>query len=126
MRKFLSKRRQRLKKALQQLPKRRQRLKKALQQLPKRRQRLKKALQQLPKRSIDSKRHSSYAAHSSDTSWPGAELLLRNSQLSRQGLPTRQQAFDDAIAELDTLNEDSYKDSTLIMQLLRDMWSGRA
>jgi len=31
-----------------------------------------------------------------------------------------EQAFDDAIAELDTLNEDSYKDSTLIMQLLRD------
>merc|ERR1712108_114672 len=30
------------------------------------------------------------------------------------------QAFDDAIAELDPLNEDSYKDSTLIMQLLRD------
>jgi len=30
------------------------------------------------------------------------------------------QAFDDAIAELDTLTEDSYKDSTLIMQLLRD------
>ncbi|XP_028652713.1 14-3-3 protein beta/alpha-1-like [Erpetoichthys calabaricus] len=30
------------------------------------------------------------------------------------------QAFDDAITELDTLNEDSYKDSTLIMQLLRD------
>merc|ERR1712200_303550 len=30
------------------------------------------------------------------------------------------QAFDDAIAQLDTLNEDSYKDSTLIMQLLRD------
>ena len=33
------------------------------------------------------------------------------------GIP---QAFDDAIAELDTLNEESYKDSTLIMQLLRD------
>jgi 14-3-3 protein epsilon len=30
------------------------------------------------------------------------------------------QAFDDAIAELDALSEDSYKDSTLIMQLLRD------
>ena len=29
-------------------------------------------------------------------------------------------AFDDAIAELDSLKEDSYKDSTLIMQLLRD------
>ena len=34
------------------------------------------------------------------------------------------QAFDEAIAELDTLNEDSYKDSTLIMQLLRDNVSG--
>ena len=30
------------------------------------------------------------------------------------------QAFDEAIASLDQLNEDSYKDSTLIMQLLRD------
>jgi 14-3-3 protein epsilon len=39
------------------------------------------------------------------------------------------QAFDDAIAELDTLNEDSYKDSTLIMQLLRDnltLWTSDA
>lgn len=29
-------------------------------------------------------------------------------------------AFDEAIAQLDQLNEESYKDSTLIMQLLRD------
>merc|ERR1711860_298887 len=39
------------------------------------------------------------------------------------------QAFDDAIAELDTLNEDSYKDSTLIMKLLRDnltLWTSDA
>merc|ERR1711976_1064998 len=38
-------------------------------------------------------------------------------------------AFDDAIAELDTLHEDSYKDSTLIMQLLRDnltLWTSDA
>ncbi|KAJ6449899.1 14-3-3 protein, partial [Mycena sanguinolenta] len=30
------------------------------------------------------------------------------------------QAFDDAIAELDTLSEESYQDFALIMQLLRD------
>merc|ERR1711981_373875 len=38
-------------------------------------------------------------------------------------------AFDEAIAELDTLNEDSYKDSTLIMQLLCDnltLWTSDA
>jgi len=29
-------------------------------------------------------------------------------------------AFDSAIEKLDTLNDNSYKDSTLIMQLLRD------
>lgn len=38
-------------------------------------------------------------------------------------------AFDEAIAELDNLKEDSYKDSTLIMQLLRDnltLWTSDA
>ncbi|KVH87919.1 14-3-3 protein 7-like [Cynara cardunculus var. scolymus] len=30
------------------------------------------------------------------------------------------QAFDEAITELDTLDEESYKDSTLIMQLIKD------
>jgi len=39
------------------------------------------------------------------------------------------QAFDDAIAQLDSLSEESYRDSTLIMQLLRDnltLWSSDA
>jgi len=38
-------------------------------------------------------------------------------------------AFDNAIAELDHLKEDSYKDSTLIMQLLRDnltLWTSES
>ncbi|GAB9468791.1 hypothetical protein Gpo141_00006098 [Globisporangium polare] len=37
-------------------------------------------------------------------------------------------AFDDAIAELDTLSDESYRDSTLIMQLLRDnltLWTSQ-
>lgn len=45
-------------------------------------------------------------------------LSIREEQLFKSKLLS--QAFDEAIAELDTLNEDSYKDSTLIMQLLRD------
>ncbi len=38
------------------------------------------------------------------------------------------QAFDDAIAKLDSLDEESYKDATLIMQLLRDnltLWTSQ-
>lgn len=41
------------------------------------------------------------------------DLLLPADRLAKK-------AFDEAIAELDSLSEDSYKDSTLIMQLLRD------
>jgi len=46
-----------------------------------------------------------------------------------QACTLAKQAFDDAIAELDTLSEESYKDSTLIMQLLRDnltLWTSDA
>jgi 14-3-3 protein beta/theta/zeta len=37
-----------------------------------------------------------------------------------QACQLAKKAFDDAISEIDNLQEDSYKDSTLIMQLLRD------
>jgi len=39
---------------------------------------------------------------------------------TKEACDLAKKAFDDAIAELDTLDEESYKDSTLIMQLLRD------
>lgn len=39
---------------------------------------------------------------------------------STEACQLARKAFDDAIAELDSLKEESYKDSTLIMQLLRD------
>jgi len=37
-----------------------------------------------------------------------------------KGCSLAKQAFDDAVTELDGLDEESYKESTLIMQLLRD------
>lgn len=43
-----------------------------------------------------------------------------NCPLHNRACHLAKQAFDEAIAELDTLSEESYKDSTLIMQLLRD------
>lgn len=45
-----------------------------------------------------------------------------------QACKIAKKAFDDAISELDTLSEDYYKDSTLIMQLLRDnltLWTSQ-
>jgi len=47
----------------------------------------------------------------------------------KQACDLAKKAFDDAIAELDHLKEDSYKDSTLIMQLLRDnltLWTSES
>lgn len=44
------------------------------------------------------------------------EILNERSRAIEMG----KRAFDEAIAELDSLTEESYKDSTLIMQLLRD------
>lgn len=38
----------------------------------------------------------------------------------KQACTLARYAFDDALAELESLEEDSYKDSTLILQLLRD------
>lgn len=49
-----------------------------------------------------------------------ARLTSASRLLSVLSLRLAKAAFDDAIAELDTLSEESYKDSTLIMQLLRD------
>ena len=47
-------------------------------------------------------------------------FLYEVQQKQTEACTLAKQAFDDAIAELDTLDEESYKDSTLIMQLLRD------
>merc|ERR1712020_307372 len=41
-------------------------------------------------------------------------------QVPEEACKMARSAFEDAIAELDNVAEDSYKDSTLIMQLLRD------
>merc|ERR1712207_80481 len=49
-----------------------------------------------------------------------AEKDLAVTHPIRLGLALNFSVFQDAIAELDNVAEDSYKDSTLIMQLLRD------
>lgn len=40
--------------------------------------------------------------------------------LARPSAALAKKAFDDAISELDSLQEEQYKDATLIMQLIRD------
>lgn len=53
----------------------------------------------------------------SDLQWETSILVVgRNTN----GCLCVLQAFDEAIAKLDNLQSESYKDSTLIMQLLRD------
>ena len=47
-------------------------------------------------------------------------FLYEVQQKNNEACELAKKAFDDAIAELDSLQEDSYKDATLIMQLLRD------
>lgn len=44
-----------------------------------------------------------------------------------KGLAFAKNAFENAISEMDTLTEDEYRDSTLLMQMLRDkitLWNG--
>jgi len=48
------------------------------------------------------------------------EALIHIDTFAHAPCPACLQAFDEAISDLDTLGEDSYKDSALIMQLLRD------
>ena len=47
---------------------------------------------------------------------PPYEVLQNREEACKMARTT----FEEAIAELDNVGEDSYKDSTLIMQLLRD------
>lgn len=52
--------------------------------------------------------------------WITCDILYLTVSVLCRACHLAKQAFDEAIAELDSLNEESYKDSTLIMQLLRD------
>lgn len=79
-------------------------------------------------KSDDAYSHATEAATALDTTHPirlGLALNFSVFYYEIRNQPDKacnlaKKAFDDAIAELDNLKEDSYKDSTLIMQLLRD------
>uniref|UniRef100_A0A6B2LFF2 14-3-3 domain-containing protein n=1 Tax=Arcella intermedia TaxID=1963864 RepID=A0A6B2LFF2_9EUKA len=47
-------------------------------------------------------------------------FLYENMNYRAQAIEVSKEAFDEAMVQLDTLDESSYKDATLIMQLLRD------
>ncbi|KAJ6954570.1 hypothetical protein NC652_006109 [Populus alba x Populus x berolinensis] len=74
-------------------------------------------------RSADERKEAADQSLKAYETWPGTELFVfyyENLNSPERACHLAKQAFDDAIAELDSLNEESYKDSTLIMQLLRD------
>uniref|UniRef100_A0A915E0Q1 14-3-3 domain-containing protein n=1 Tax=Ditylenchus dipsaci TaxID=166011 RepID=A0A915E0Q1_9BILA len=59
----------------------------------------------------------------SDPNWPGSQLLgvlLRNLDSHGEACQLAQQAFDAASAELNSLPEESQRESWMILQLLRD------
>lgn len=55
--------------------------------------------------------------HPMGLAWSSSSSCYKIQHAPERACPLAKQAFQDAIAELDTLNEDSYKDFMLIMQL---------
>ncbi|KAL4698413.1 hypothetical protein H8959_011070, partial [Pygathrix nigripes] len=90
----------------------------------------KNELVQKTKLAEQAERYDSMAACMKSVTEQGAELSNEEKNLlsvayknvvgAHKACSLAKMAFDEAIAELDTLSEESYKDSTLIMQLRRD------
>uniref|UniRef100_A0A673GXS8 DEP domain-containing protein 5-like n=1 Tax=Sinocyclocheilus rhinocerous TaxID=307959 RepID=A0A673GXS8_9TELE len=70
------------------------------------------------KYSSGQRRRRNSATSTNQSLFGSEERVIQNAP--EQACQLAKEAFDDAIGHLDNLNEDSYKDSTLIMQLLRD------